>query len=151
MWVYFTLPSFFLKALCTRLLILDFNRLHLFRSPTYFSWWVPCLAKGCRKEVTQIMAPILALSVYSSPTPQAIPILCQMEFRSPTYGFLVGAILVKGCRPDFNNGLGGDSNNGPILSPQLLFESDSNSSPSPGHANPELQTCISPNTILCQL
>ena len=26
-WVYLTLPSFFLKALCTRLLILDFNRL----------------------------------------------------------------------------------------------------------------------------
>ena len=25
-WVYLTLPSFFLKALCTRLLILDFNR-----------------------------------------------------------------------------------------------------------------------------
>ena len=27
MWVYLTLPSFFLKALCTRLLILDFDRL----------------------------------------------------------------------------------------------------------------------------
>ena len=26
MWVYLTLPSFFLKALCTRLLILAFNR-----------------------------------------------------------------------------------------------------------------------------
>ena len=52
--------------------------------------------------------------------PQAISILCQMElhlFMSPTYGFLAGAILAKGCRPDFNNGLRGDSNSGPILPP----------------------------------
>ena len=70
--------------------------------------------------------------------PQAISILCQMElhlFLSPTYGFLAGAILAKGCRPDFNNGLRGDSNSGPILTPQHLFESDSNNGPSPGHLN----------------
>ena len=36
-------------------------------------------------------------------------------FKSPTYGFLVGTILTKGCRPDFNNGLGGDSNSGSVL------------------------------------
>ena len=47
-------------------------------------------------------------------------------FRSPTYGFMVGA---KGCRLDFNNGLGGDSNSGPILPPQRLFKSDSNNDP----------------------
>ena len=48
-----------------------------------------------------------------------IPILCQ--FRSPTYGFLVGAISAKGCRPDFNNGLGGDSNSGPVLAPDVYL------------------------------
>ena len=39
-------------------------------------------------------------------------------FRSPTYGFLVGA---KDCRTDFNNGLGSDSNSGPILIPQAFI------------------------------
>ena len=43
--------------------------------------------------------------------------------------------LNKGCRPDFNNGLGGDSNSGPILAPWRLFESDSNNGPSPSHSN----------------
>ena len=67
--------------------------------------------------------------------------------RSPTYGFLVGAIsaqelqtwlqpyLPKGCRPDFNNGLGGDSNSGPVLVHRRLFKSDSNNGPSPGHSS----------------
>ena len=35
---------------------------------------------------------------------------------SPTYGFLAGA---KGCRLDFNNGLRGDLNSGPILAPSV--------------------------------
>ena len=43
--------------------------------------------------------------------------------------------LIKSCRPDFNNGLGGDSNSGPILGPRRLFESNSNNGPSPGHSN----------------
>ena len=43
--------------------------------------------------------------------------------------------LAKGCRPDFNNGLRGDSNSGPILPPRRLFKSDSNNGPSPGHLN----------------
>ena len=43
--------------------------------------------------------------------------------------------LNKGHRPYFNNGLGGDSNSGPILAPWLLFESDSNNGPSPSHSN----------------
>ena len=38
---------------------------------------------------------------------------------SPIYGFLAGAILAKGCRPDVNNGLRGDSNSGPILAPSI--------------------------------
>ena len=43
--------------------------------------------------------------------------------------------LNKGHRPDFNNGLGGDSNSGPILAPWRLFESDLNNGPSPSHSN----------------
>ena len=43
--------------------------------------------------------------------------------------------LPKGCRPDFNNGLGGDSNSSPVLGPRRLFEFDSNNGPSPGHSN----------------
>ena len=38
--------------------------------------------------------------------------------------------LAKGYRPDFNNGLGGDSNSGSILVPRRLLKSDSNIGPS---------------------
>ena len=31
--------------------------------------------------------------------------------------------LPKGCRPDFNNGPGGDSNNGPVLAPSIYLSS----------------------------
>ena len=31
--------------------------------------------------------------------------------------------LPKGCRPDFNNGLGGDSNSGPVLAPSVYLSS----------------------------
>ena len=41
--------------------------------------------------------------------------------------------LPKGCRPDFNNDLVGDSNSGPVLAPRHLFESNLNNGPSPGH------------------
>ena len=75
--------------------------------------------------MTSIMPPEHSLS----PTrvmapPQAILILCQMELHllmSPTYGFLAGAILAKGCRPDFNNGLTGDSNSGPFWAPGVYL------------------------------
>ena len=43
--------------------------------------------------------------------------------------------LAKSRRADFNNGLEGDSNSGPILAPWRLFESDPNNGPSPGHFN----------------
>ena len=42
--------------------------------------------------------------------------------------------LPKGCRPDFNNGLGDDSNSAPFW-PRRLFESHSDNGPSPGHSN----------------
>ena len=43
--------------------------------------------------------------------------------------------LAKGRRLDFNNGLGGDLNSGPILAPRRLSTSDPNNGPSPGHLN----------------
>ena len=46
--------------------------------------------------------------------------------------------LPKSCRPDFNNGLGGDSNSGPVLAPWRLSESDSTDGPIPG----PLQSCF---------
>ena len=89
------------------------------------------------------MPSIMPLDHSLSPTrikapPQAISILCQMElhlFMSPTYGFLAGAILAKGCRPDFNNGLKGDSNSGLILALGVYSSLVSNNSPSPGRLN----------------
>ena len=68
-------------------------------------WWAlypakgPSLASVMAREMTPIVVALWLPGIYSSPTrimaPQAIPILCQMElhlFRSPTYGFLMGAI-----------------------------------------------------------
>ena len=114
--------------------------LNLFMSPTYGFLVGAILAKGCTPDFNNGLGgglnsgPFWPPSVYLSPTrimvsPQAISILCQMElnlFMSPTYGFLAGAILAKGCRPDFNNGLKGDLNSGLILAPRRSFESDSN-------------------------
>ena len=88
--------------------------------------------------------PILALwrlfesDLNNGPSPSHIPILCQMEYSYIYSGLLLTVswwvpYLPKGCRPDFNNGLVGDSNSGPVLAPQRLFESDSNNGPFPGH------------------
>ena len=84
-------------------------------------------------------APILALSVYWSPTrimapPQAISIFSYICSCLPLMVSWQVPYLAKGCRLDFNNGLRGDSNSGPI-SLRRLFKSDSNNGPSPGHLN----------------
>ena len=63
-------------------------------------------------SLTRIMAP-----------PQAISILCQVSWQVPYLG----------CRSDFNNGLRGDLNSGPILASFCLFQS--NNGPSLGHLN----------------
>ena len=74
--------------------------------------------------MTPIMPPehSLSLTRIMAPT-QAISILCQVSWQVPYLG----------CRSDFNNGLRGDSNRGPILASFCLFES--NSGPSLGHLN----------------
>ena len=46
--------------------------------------------------------------------------------------------LRKGCRPDFNNGLGGDSNSGPVLAPGV-------------HLSPTRITPPRATPILCQM
>ena len=111
-------------------------------------WRVPCLLKGCRADfkngpgVTRIVVPYWAPSVYLTLTqimapPQAIPILCQIYICSsliPMVSWWV-PYLPKGCSSDFNNGLGGDSNSGPVLAPRSSFVSNSNNGPSPGHSN----------------
>ena len=45
-----------------------------------------------------------------------------------------GPYLVKGCRPDFNNGLRGDANSGPIP-PPCVYESLTQIVALPGHLN----------------
>ena len=48
--------------------------------------------------------------------------------------------LPKGCKPDFNNGLEGDSNSDPVLAPQRLFESESNNGPPESNNGPPWAT-----------
>ena len=99
------------------------------------SWQVPYLAKGCRLDFNNGLrgdsnsGPILAPSVHLSLTQitaslMAISILCQMElhlFLSATFGFLTGVVSGQGLQPDFINGLRGDSNSGPILTPGVYW------------------------------
>ena len=98
------------------------------------SWWVPYLPKNCRpdfnQEVTRIVAPYWPPTVYLSSTqimtpPQAKP------FQSCVRVYICSCLILtvswwvpylpKGCRPDFNNGLGGDSNSGPVLAPGVYL------------------------------
>ena len=68
--------------------------------------------------------------------PQAIPVLGQMEDTPVQVSHLWWVpYLNNGCRPDFNNGLEGDSNSGPVLAPWRLLQSDSKNGPSPSHSN----------------
>ena len=106
---------------------------------------MPYLPKGCRSHFSNGLGddsnsgPVLATQ-------------CLFEFdsnngSSPSHSNLVSdrvyicsclipmvswwvPYLPKRCRPDFNNGLGGDSNSGPVLALQRLFESGSNNGPS---------------------
>ena len=109
---------------------------------------MPYLVKGSRPdinngpEVTQIVPTFWSQHLFkfnsNNGPSQAIPILAQMEDTPAQVSQLwSGGVpyLNKGCRPDFNNGLGGDSNSGLILVPWHLFESESNNGPSLGHSN----------------
>ena len=107
-------------------------------------WWLPYLAKGPMPDfnsgpgnisnIDWILAlqHLLETNLNNSPPPPppAIPILCQMEYTICSGLLLMVSwwvpYLPKGCRPDFNNGLGGDTNSGLVLAPRRLFESDHN-------------------------
>ena len=120
------------------------------------SWQVPYLAKGCRLDFNNGLrgdsnsGPILAPSVHLSLTqitasPMAISILCQMElhlFLSATFGFLTGVVSDRGLQPDFINGLRGDSNSGPILTPGVYWSLTGIMAP--GHLHLELHLFMSP-------
>ena len=54
-----------------------------------------------------------------------------------------GPYLVKGCRPDFRNGLRGDSNSGPIAPPPT-FMRVTKIMALPGHLNLGLHLFMSP-------
>ena len=72
--------------------------------------------------MTQIVAQFCPSGIYLSPTPivappQAISILsCICSCLLLMVSWQV-PYLAKGCRPDVNNSLRGDSNSGPILAP----------------------------------
>ena len=89
------------------------------------SWQGLYLAKDCRHDFNNGLrgdsnsGPILAPSVYWSPTrimapPQAISILSFICSCLPLMVSWQVPYLAKDCRLDFNNGLRGDSNSGPI-------------------------------------
>ena len=112
------------------------------------SWQVPYLAKGCRPNFNNGLGAdsnsglILALGVYLSPT--RIPFQSCVRWSYICSGLLLIVswwvpFLTKCCRPDFNNGLGADSNSGHILTPGVYL------SPTQIMAPPE---AIS---ILCQM
>ena len=109
------------------------------------SWQGLYLAKDCRPDFNNGLRGdlnsglIYAPGVYWSLTrimapPQAISILSYICSCRPLMVSWQVPYLAKGCRLDFNNGLRGDSNSGPIY-PRHLFESASNNGPSPGHLN----------------
>ena len=115
------------------------------------SWQVSYLAKGYRPDFNNSTrgdsnsGPILVPGVYSNLTRITAP--PRPSQSCVTWSYIRSCLLLmvswqvpylaKGCRPDFNNGLRGDSNSDPILVHRRLFESDSNNGPTPGHSNTE--------------
>ena len=90
------------------------------------SWQVPYLAKGCRSNFNNGLGTdsnsglILAPGVYLNPT--RIPFQSCVRWGYICSGLLLivswwAPFLTKGCRPDFNIGLGAESNSGPFLTP----------------------------------
>ena len=74
------------------------------------------------------LCPRFGPSIYSNWTrtmvpPQAIPILGKMEDTPVQVSYLWIPGECQGCRPDFNNGLGDDSNSGPVLAPSVYLSS----------------------------
>ena len=110
---------------------------------------MPYLAKGYRPDinngpgVTRIVPTfwpqhLFKLNLNNGPSPSLSKLGSDGRytlFRSPTMDSWWVPCLHKGCRPDFNNGLGDDSNSGFVLATQRLFEFDSNNGSFPSHSN----------------
>ena len=107
---------------------------------------MPYQSKGHRRDINNGpgvtgIVPIFWPSIYSNWTRiMALPRPFQSWvrwkihlFRSPTCGFLVGAISAQELQAWFQPG--DDSSSGPLLAPQRLFEFDSNNDSSPSHSN----------------
>ena len=110
----------------------------------FMVWWVPYLNKGPRSifnngpgnslNSTRSLDPrrLFETDLNNGPSPShsnpvsdgvyiCSGLLLMVSWRVP--------YLFKGCRPNFNNGLGGDSNSSRSLDPMRLIESDLNNSP----------------------
>ena len=109
---------------------------------------MPYLAKGPRPDinngpgVTRIMPTFWPQHLFkfnsnNGPSPGHCNLGSDGRYTCSSLPLMVRWVpcLNKGCRPDFNNGLGGDSNSGPVLAPWCLFQSDLNNGSSPGHSN----------------
>ena len=125
------------------------------------SWWLPLLAKSPTPDFDigqknhSTISCILTLQHFfesnlnNSPSPKHSNLVSDRVYICSGLLLMVSSwlpYLLKDCKPDFNNGLGGDSNGGSILTSQHLFESDSNNGPSLGHsflASDELYICSS--------
>ena len=96
------------------------------------SWWLPYLAKGpmpdfnSGPENDSNSGCILALQRLFESNLNSSPSLSHSNLVSDRVYICSGLLLMvswwvpylpKGCRPDFNNGLGGDSNGCPVLPP----------------------------------
>ena len=102
------------------------------------SWWLPYLAKGPTPDFNSDsgndsnIGCILALqhlfeyNLNNNPSPRHSNLVSDRIYICS--GFLLMASwwlpyldLPKGCRPDFNNGLEGDSNSGRVLAPGVYL------------------------------
>ena len=106
------------------------------------SWQVPYLAKDHRPDCNNSLGGdsnsghILALGAYSNLTqiPRPFHFCVRLSYICSSLLLMLSwqvPYLAKGHRPEFNNSPGGYSNNGRVLAPRRLFESDSNN----GHFN----------------
>ena len=107
-----------------------------------WSWFtlVPYLAKGLRPDinngpgVTRIVPTfwpqhLLKFNLNNGPSPGHSSLVSDEVYICSSLLLMISwwvPYRPKGCRSDFNNGLGGDSNSGLVLVTRRLFESHSN-------------------------
>ena len=100
------------------------------------SWWLPYLAKGPMSDFNSGLGYdsnigcILAFQHLSESNLNNSPSPSHSNLVSDRVYICLGLLLMvswwvpylpKGCRLDFKNGLGGDSNSGPVLAPSVYL------------------------------